>query len=124
MTLKEQIRIMDEIFTKCIDTHEDGQKEYAGDSNDVYANFKRVAKQTGQTETKTLLVYLLKHIDGICNYIKGHEVQREPIEGRIVDSIVYLTLLWGMIKENKEQGDQYCITKTPVPLFVGDPDGE
>ena len=121
MTLKEQMRIMDELFVKCMDTHEDGQKEYAGDSDNVFANFIRVAKATDSTPTQVLLVYLLKHIDGITNYIKGHETQREPIEGRIVDAIVYLTLLSGMIKENKEHS---CVNTTPVPLFVGDPDGE
>tara|TARA_R100000808_G_C2151383_1_gene160400 strand:- start:2319 stop:2705 length:387 start_codon:yes stop_codon:yes gene_type:complete len=128
MTLEKQIRIMDEIFTKCIDTHEKGQKEYAGDSMDVYANFKRVAKQTNLDRMQVLMVYLLKHIDGIGNYVKGHETQREPIQGRIIDAIVYLTMLWGMIQEGKEWSERnprdYYATKTPVPLFTEDPDGE
>jgi hypothetical protein len=124
---------MDELFVKCIDTHENGQKEYAGDSNDVYANFKRVAKATDSTPMQVLLVYLLKHIDGITNYIKGHETQREPIEGRIVDSIVYLTLLSGMIEE-EDKKSKSSVNMTPFPgvkpmyfeknTFVEDPDNE
>ena len=45
------------------------------------------------------MTYLLKHIDGIMSYCKGHKSQREDVRGRIVDVIVYLTLLWGMIDQ-------------------------
>ena len=49
------------------------------------------------------MVYLLKHIDGICAYLKGHKSQREHVTGRITDAIVYLMLLWGMIKEQENK---------------------
>jgi hypothetical protein len=45
------------------------------------------------------MTYMLKHIDGIAAYVKGHKSQREDVTGRITDCMVYLMLLWGMIEE-------------------------
>ena len=47
------------------------------------------------------MTYLLKHIDGIMSYINGHKSQREDVRGRILDTIVYLTLFWGMVDEDE-----------------------
>jgi hypothetical protein len=77
-----------------------GQKEYARKSNNAFANFERVGDNLGLDKKEVLLVYLLKHIDGICSYVKGHKSQREDVRGRITDVIVYLCLLWGMVEEN------------------------
>ena len=65
-----------------------GQKEYA-----------RVAEYVDTSREKALMVYLLKHIDGITSFVNGHESQREDVRGRITDAIVYLCLLWGMIDD-------------------------
>ena len=78
---------------------EAGQKEYAHDMDEIFANFHRIAKDMSIDRKKVLMVYMLKHIDGINAFIKGHKSQREDITGRITDCIVYLMLLWGMIKE-------------------------
>ena len=48
---------------------------------------------------KVLMTYMLKHVDGIAAYVKGHKSQREDVTGRITDCMVYLMLLWGMIEE-------------------------
>tara|TARA_R100001163_G_C5061624_1_gene198558 strand:- start:1732 stop:1980 length:249 start_codon:yes stop_codon:yes gene_type:complete len=76
---------------------EAGQKEYARKENNAFGNFERVAENLDLDRKEVLLVYLLKHIDGICSYVKGHKSQREDIRGRLTDSIVYLCLLWGMV---------------------------
>ena len=76
---------------------EAGQKEYARKSNNAFANFERVAENLEIDRKEVLLVYLLKHTDGICAYVKGHKSQREDVRGRITDVIVYLCLLWGMV---------------------------
>ena len=78
-----------------------GQKEYARTSDDVHANFKRVGKHLGLAPEKVIMVYLLKHIDGITAHIDGHKSQREDVEGRIIDAIVYLFLLIGLITADK-----------------------
>ena len=77
-----------------------GQKEYAREDNNAFANFERVGKNLELSREDVLLVYLLKHIDGICSFVKGHKSQREDVRGRITDAIVYLCLLWGMIEDD------------------------
>ena len=77
-----------------------GQKEYARKNNNAFANFERVGKNLDLSREDVLLVYLLKHIDGICSFVKGHKSQREDVRGRITDAIVYLCLLWGMIESD------------------------
>tara|TARA_R100000808_G_scaffold24947_1_gene59734 strand:+ start:929 stop:1270 length:342 start_codon:yes stop_codon:yes gene_type:complete len=91
--------LIKKIFLKIQETRESGQKEYARDIDNAFANFERIGKNLNITREKVLLVYLLKHIDGICSYVEGHESQREDVRGRLTDAIVYLCLLWGMCDE-------------------------
>ena len=77
-----------------------GQKEYARKQSNAFANFERVGENLNLNKKEVLLVYLLKHIDGICSYVKGHKSQREDIRGRLTDAIVYICLLWGMVEED------------------------
>ena len=76
-----------------------GQDEYARDAEDIFANFKRVANNLNISKERVLLTYLLKHIDGICAWVNGHKSQREKIEGRLGDAIVYICLLWAMLED-------------------------
>lgn len=76
-----------------------GQREYAHDDNNCFANFERVGRYTSIPREKVLMVYLLKHIDGITAAINGHKSQREDVRGRIKDARMYLALLWGMMEE-------------------------
>ena len=84
-------------------TRDAGQKEYAHGQENVFANFERGAKALDISREKVLMTYLLKHIDGISAYVKGHKSQRENVRGRLTDAIVYLCLLWGMINEEEEK---------------------
>ena len=79
-----------------------GQKEYARKPSNAFANFERVGENLGIDKKKVLLVYLLKHIDGVCSYVQGHKSQRADVRGRITDVIVYLCLLWGMVIEDEK----------------------
>ena len=89
---------------KCILKARDaGQKEYARTKDNVFANFDRVGETLNLNREKVLMVYLLKHIDGIMAYIDGHKSQREDVSGRITDSIVYLLLLQGMFDSDKDK---------------------
>lgn len=81
------------------EVREAGQKEYAHVEEDAFANFVRVGNALGIDKEKVLMVYLLKHIDGINAWINGHRSQRESIHGRIKDARLYLALLDGMIAE-------------------------
>ena len=122
MEQKQMATLMETIFKEIQKMRAAGQKEYARKSDDVHANFKRVGEYTKTDPAKVIMVYLLKHIDGINAHIDGHTSQREAVEGRIIDAIVYLFLLWGYLNEPKNM----CIetpypdvesSSTPIPEF-------
>ena len=96
----------DEILPSINKMRDAGQKEYAHDIDEIFANFHRIAEDMSIDRKKVLMVYMLKHIDGINSFIKGHESQREDVTGRITDCIVYLVLLWGMVQEERESDDK------------------
>ena len=102
MKHKQMLDLMDSIFEHVTNMHTNGQKEYAMDEDNVFANFQRIANQTGNPQEMVLWIYLMKHIDGIASHIRGHKSQREDVRGRLTDAIVYLCILWGMI-ESKEK---------------------
>ena len=91
----------DAFFNHIVDevkkTRDEGQKEYARTEDNVFANFERVCECLTIDREKVLMVYLLKHIDGIGSYLDGHKSQREDVTGRIKDAVVYLLLLWAMV---------------------------
>ena len=115
MTHKKMQTLMNAIIKEVTLTRDEGQKEYAHDEKDVFANFNRVANLLGEDRKKVLMTYMLKHIDGIAAYVKGHKSQREDVTGRITDCMVYLMLLWGMIEEEKGYGTLFG-TKDHSPL--------
>jgi hypothetical protein len=77
-----------------------GNEYTQGDKLD---NFKRIAKELGIDAKMVLWVYLKKHLDSIANYIKIGRVLSEPIEGRIMDARVYLSLLRCLIEEERKK---------------------
>ena len=101
MNYKQLNKIIQKQIQIILKTRDDGQKEYARTEDNVFANFQRVANYVGVCQEQVLMVYLLKHIDGIMAYVNGHKSQRENVSGRITDAIVYLLLLRGMIEENE-----------------------
>ena len=102
MKNKEMVKLMNTIFDSILKMHKEGQREYAHDEDNVFANFDRIANQTDTDRKFVLWIYLMKHIDGIASYINGHKSQREDVRGRITDALVYLIILWAMI--NKDEG--------------------
>ena len=102
MKHKEMLKLINAIFEQVELIHTEGQKEYAMDEDNVFANFERIANQTGQNKEMVLWVYLMKHIDGIASYLRGHRSQREEVQGRLTDAIVYLCILWGMIESGEK----------------------
>jgi len=102
MKHREMIALIDRILDTVKNMHTKGQKEYAMNKDNVFANFQRIANQTGNAQEMVLWIYLMKHIDGIASYIKGHVSQRENVKGRLTDAIVYLCMLWVMIESKEE----------------------
>ena len=101
MTRVQMKEIMERIINLVSETRDAGQDEYARDTDNVFANFERVASFTKTTREKALLTYMIKHIDGLCAYADGHRSQREDVRGRLTDIIVYAMLFWGMVESNE-----------------------
>jgi hypothetical protein len=80
-------------------------KEYAHDI-ERFANFKRLSQELGNLKPEIIAyIFFKKHLDSIVSYLKeGKEYSDEGIEGRFVDAITYLTLIYGMIVEEKLGG--------------------
>ena len=104
MEKKEVDKLIEEIFEKVKEIRDAGQEEYARDTDNVFANFERVASFTELSREKVLLTYMIKHIDGLCAYADGHCSQREDVRGRLTDVIVYCCLLWAMVEDAKRTG--------------------
>jgi hypothetical protein len=82
--------------------HVKGQ-EYSGDV-DRLRNFRRAADELGLRQEVIWRVYAGKHWDAITTYVADLVVDRarersEPIEGRVLDLIVYLLLFLAMCEE-------------------------
>ena len=100
MTNKTFQSVLDETILPTIKRmRASGQKEYAQDEEDIFANFKREGAMLQIPKEKVLLTFFLKHIDGIVSHHNGYTSQREPVTGRYADAIVYLMLLWAMDEE-------------------------
>ena len=108
-------------------TRAEGQAEYAGEGNDAFANFIRLAEDLDMDRKKVLWVYAMKHKDGIATYLNGHTSQREDVTGRIKDLIVYLFLLWCMIEEEREvpgPDPTLPVSKSTFPDWKAEPYAE
>ena len=77
-------------------------EEYTVSDEDKFNNFKSIGERMDLQAEKVCLIYLLKHMDSIRNYVlTGSEVSEEPIIGRIQDARNYLLLLGGIIEEKR-----------------------
>jgi hypothetical protein len=119
------------ILRKVVGMRDTKGKEYANSEN-RFGNFDRVAAELDLTNIQVAWVYTKKHLDGIASFCRTQRELSEPIEGRIVDAIVYLTLIAGMIEEreaerektlkdenvDKHQPFEYDPTKTEEVAFL------
>lgn len=79
-------------------------EEYTVSDEDKFKNFKSIADRMKMSPEQIALIYLLKHMDSIRNYVlHGKESSDEPIMGRIMDARNYLLLLGGIIEENMDR---------------------
>lgn len=134
MTFQEFDKLFDGLFAQCRKMRDTKGKEYANTATDRLANFKDIANELGiitigdvrRALTKVgwhpdladdlfaelkpnakavLLVYLMKHIRSIEAWVKNGEISsNERIEGRIVDAMTYLGLLWGLEVDSTDPG--------------------
>lgn len=92
-----------ELFAECRGIAGMKGKEYARAGN-RFANFTRMSQDNPKfTPEDIALIFFTKHLDAIKSYIETEQVYSEPIRGRFIDAIVYLTLIYGMIEARSAQ---------------------
>ena len=109
MTFEDFDKWQADLWEECVKIRDTKGKEYAH-SQDRFANFNRLAEELEISNIKIGWIFLRKHLDSIASYVKCGKVHStESIRGRIVDAIVYLTLIGGMIAETEDNN----IASTP-----------
>lgn len=95
--------VMEKVFEECRALRTAGQKEYAHDDANAFANFEDDAKETGCSRETVLSIFANKHWRGIRAWIGGHRSQREDVRGRVNDMIVYLCLFRAMVEAREKE---------------------
>ncbi len=111
----------DKMFSDCIATLASKGAEYTIGSADRLANFKRVAEQLARpscpiTMQDVWFTYFYKHYSAVVSYLKNdcQVKSNEPIQGRIMDCIVYLILFSKMVKEIEAKRKEVVPAALPV----------
>ena len=100
MNTENFINLMDKMHEEEKDEHLKKNADYADrEGKNILANFERVSKHLDITPKMALLIFMEKHMDAIRTYIRYGSVMSEPIEGRIKDARVYLSLLRAMVEQ-------------------------
>jgi hypothetical protein len=67
--------------------------EYTISNEDKFYNFKHVAERLGITAKQAMMVYILKHVDALCNDAKtGKTYSDETTYQRCLDVVNYMVL--------------------------------
>jgi len=113
MELKVFQELRQKLITKAFEVADSKNKEYAH-STDALANFKRNGERLGVVPEMVLAVYMNKHMDSIDSMVQkivktgqlNSETLSEPLDGRFIDAINYLILMYALMKErdDKEHG--------------------
>ena len=119
MLVKDFFEWAEEEFKTEMELMRDKGKEYTVSDEDKLKNFKSIGERLGLKPEMVCMVYLLKHMDSVRNFvIEGRESSNEPIEGRLHDIRNYILLLGAIIKENKDDYQKF-LHKKGVEYFDG-----
>lgn len=103
MTLEQFDKFQEELLKEVVGMRDSKGKEYASET-DRFANFNQDAEEMGIDRFKCAMIFCNKHIRSIKQAIrtKTFTGRAEPLRGRFVDVIVYMTLIAGMIDESQK----------------------
>lgn len=104
MTTADYDKVGDELIAlaRAIETAK--RPGYTVGSEDVLANFKRVADRAGITVGQAWAVYFLKHIDAITAIMTRPDLPvSEAPPGRFADAVNYLRLGFAILQEREPQ---------------------
>ena len=102
MTYKEFTEYRDKFVSQALDLSDQKSIEYTISNTDKHYNFKHVADRLGITPAQSMMVYVLKHVDAICNDAKtGKQVSDETVRSRCQDIMNYAILYASLHEEQK-----------------------
>lgn len=101
MNREEFLALMDGKYAAIRALNETKGHDYAGDE-DALSNFKVMAQTLDVSPEAIWAVYAAKHWSAVMTFCKEGDVKSEPIEGRLLDIILYCFLLLGLNEEGKE----------------------
>jgi len=131
-------KLTDEIIQKVKEIASKKGHEYASSNEDRLANFKRGGTNQGLPPESILMVYAAKHWDSINTLMKDlrlfcddyekskaeadtsqplarlRNLSAEPIEGRLLDMITYMMLLWGLLRD-RDESEKYSKMQSKKP---------
>ena len=114
MKVKDFFKWADEEFKIEMELMRVKGEEYTISNEDKLKNFKSISDRLETTPSEVAMVYLLKHMDSIRNYVlNGVEASDESISGRIRDARNYLMLLHAIILESKGLDEKEVDEKVP-----------
>lgn len=119
MLVKDFFEWAEKEFKVEMELMRDKGKEYTVSDEDKLKNFKSIGERLGLKPEMVCMVYLLKHMDSVRNFvIEGRESSNEPIQGRLHDIRNYILLLGAIIKENNSS-HQADLQGKVVEIFDG-----
>lgn len=112
MTHDQYLAAKDTLLRTAEDIESSKRPAYTIGSEDVLANFKRVAERTDQTPGQVLATYMLKHVDAVTSALCRPDLpQAEAILGRFADLINYAKLGYALIEERGPEDGKGRIEK-------------
>lgn len=104
MTHDQYLAAKDLLLRTAEDIESSKRPAYTIGSEDVLANFKRIAERTGQEPGQVLATYMLKHVDAVTSALCRPDLpQAEAILGRFADLINYAKLGYALVVERGEK---------------------
>ena len=107
MTYKEFTEYRDKFVAEALEISDSKSIEYTISNTDKHYNFKHVADRLGITPQQAMMVYVLKHVDAICNDAKtGKQASDETVRSRCQDIMNY-AILYASLHEEHTKGTNH-----------------
>lgn len=117
----ERIGTEFELIKELFDTK--GREYIPGGTDDVLANFKKMADRLGMTPEQVWGIYAAKHWTSVESFIREGKVSSdEPIRGRARDLILYLLLFIGLTEESEALSHHLDRIGADVSAAISEPE--
>ena len=118
MNNKEFLEYRDKFVAEALDLSDSKSIEYTISNEAKHYNFKHVASRLGITSQQAMMVYVLKHIDAICNDAKtGKQQSDETVRSRCQDIMNYAILYASLHEEHTKETKNDRNTKSSGTKF-------